>query len=106
MTIRSEYIRAQCYQMKEGERLRIECDAFNRAFPCGWPSIYETSEQAFLSGMIGSAWGTFTVTRDIVTGDVTICRNPAGDKRVYCDPDREHWFRRTPDGYLELRGKD
>ncbi len=96
-----EGIDGHCRRMKVGEWLTFDMRAFNRAYPCGWTSIYETHEQAFLSSMIGSMWGTYTVHYDGFKSAVTIKRHEEGERVVYVDPDRAHHYRKTPDGYLE-----
>ena len=50
-----EYIEYQCYRMKIGEYIKFDRLVFSDAFAFGWPTIYETPIQAFLSSMIGSA---------------------------------------------------
>ncbi len=67
--ILGEYIREECYRMKEGEGINISRYVFNEAFPCGWPSIYRTPTEAFLSSMIGSAWGIWRVAQNPETGN-------------------------------------
>ena len=100
-----DYIRSTCYSLKEGQEHRIERRYFDDAFGsmCGFPGIYETPEQAFLSGMIGSGWGAFRVRRDAETGDVVVSRHQESDRRYYADPDRMYLYKKMPDGTLELR---
>lgn len=87
-----EIIDKTCAEMKEGQEARFDHFTFSEAFPCGFPSIYNTHEEAFLSSRIGSAWGTWKVRQDPITHDYIISRHVAGDKRVYVDPDRAHLF--------------
>ena len=83
----------------------IDGRTFQDAYPCGFPSIYENHEQAFLSSMVGSAWGVWRVNRNVETGDYTISKHPYREsgKRYYVDPDRAHLFKRMPDGTLEKK---
>ena len=92
-----------CYEMKPGEAIRFSGWVFNEAFPCGFPSIYNTPMEHFLSSMIGSAWGSFTIDRDFASGDYTIRRHEESDKRVYVDPDRAYMFNKMPSGELVLK---
>jgi hypothetical protein len=98
-----EYIRRKCERMKVGQCLVFERNFFNDAFPCGWPSIYETPDQVFLSSMVGSAFGGWKVDRNYRTGDVRVSRHKESDRRYYVDPDRQHLFTKMPDGTLELK---
>lgn len=94
----------ECMAMKVGQRYHIEGRAFRDAYRCGWPTIYNTPEEAFLSSMPGSAYGTFTVKRaEPVRDEYIIERHEEGDKRVYVDPDRRHLFKEV-DGFLEYTG--
>jgi hypothetical protein len=97
------YLKEECYRMKVGQRLVIDRRIFQDAFICGFPSIYETSEQAFLSSMIDSGRGTWRVHRDFEKGDYVVSRHKPSDKRYYIDPDREHLFKKLPDGSLILK---
>lgn len=87
--------------VKVGQAADIGRLEFERAFRCGWPSIYRTSRQRFLSFMPGSAWGEWTCELDGPADRYVIRRNK-GDptRRVYVDPDREHLFHRQGDGTL------
>lgn len=100
-------IESHCARMKEGERLTVACRLFLEAYPCGWPSIYDTPEQTFLSSKIGSAWGVWRVSVNPENGNRTISKHAEGERRVYVDPDRQHYFRRifdgSPEGYLVPR---
>jgi len=102
---KARYIRELCYEtIGERERLTMDGRLFDEAFLCGWPTIYETPEQVFLSGMIGSGCGMWRVSRNLETGNVTISRHKASDKRYYIDPDREYLFTKQPDGTLKRKG--
>ncbi len=90
-----------CDNMKVGECAAISIGNFEKAYPCGFPSIYKTHEQAFLSSKIGSSFGAWHVEYFHEQGQVRILRCKEGGKRVYVDPDREHLFKRMPDGSLE-----
>lgn len=94
------FIKHVCKRMKVGECYTISRRIFHQAYPCGWPSIYETTEQAFLSSMVGSAWGAWRVWKNSENGDVTISKHHPSNKRYYVDPDRSHLFKRMPDGSL------
>jgi hypothetical protein len=84
--------------MEIGQRLEIPAYYFNAAFEHGWPTMYENAKDSFLSKMIGSAYGSFTVKETISGGDgkfypcVIISRNEESSKRVYVDPDRRHLY--------------
>ncbi|KKM78061.1 hypothetical protein LCGC14_1363780 [marine sediment metagenome] len=103
MSEKGEYIKAQCNRMKVGDCLRINRFEFSDAFAFGWPTIYETPIQAFLSSMMGSMWGVWRAEQDLETGDIIISRHEESKKRYYVDPDREHLFKRVEDGTLERR---
>ena len=90
-------------RMKPGERIDVCPNIFQRAYPCGFPSIYQTHEQAFLSSRVGSSWGVCRVKLNFESFAYIISRHEESDKRYYVDPDREHLFRRMPDGTLERR---
>ncbi len=96
-----EMAKAECYKMEEGQRIEFCGRAFSEAFPCGWPTIYKTHEQAFLSTMIGSAWGCWRVSKNYEKNNYVISRHPESDKRFYADPDRAHLFKSMPDGTLQ-----
>jgi len=99
---KAEWIKNLCYDtVGEGERIAIDRRIFEEAFPCGFPSIYKTPEQAFLSTMIGSAWGIWKVETNFETGNVIISKHKGSNKRYYVDPDREHLFKKLPDGTYE-----
>jgi hypothetical protein len=84
--------------MKVGEWLTIGLRQFQEAYPCGWPSIYETHEQAFLSTMMGSMYGAYRVSADLQKGIITISRYQEDDKIHYVDPDRAHLYDKLPNG--------
>jgi len=73
------------------------------SFYFGWPTIYNSIEQAFLSSMIGSAYGEWIIKRYFEKDVFKICRHEPGNKRVYADPDREWLYKRDADGFLEFR---
>lgn len=101
---KKEYIQQYLYDyVLRGQCMDIEGHLFREAFMCGWPTIYNTPEQAFLSSMIGSAWGAWTVMRRPDKDIYTICRHQESDKQFYVDPDREWMFNKMPDGSLELK---
>lgn len=91
-----------CRRMNIGESMCFSRQIFHGAYPCGWPSIYNTHIEAFLSSKVGSAWGCWTCRMDIISGNYIVSRNKEGNKRVYCDPDRRHLFKEV-NGYLEPR---
>ena len=97
------YVESELRTLDVGQSIVIERHIFQEAYRCGWPGMYETPEQAFLSGRVGSAWGTWRVRVLPESGDRIVSRHEAGEKRVYCDPDREWMFKRMPDGTLETR---
>jgi hypothetical protein len=94
------YCDDMCNHLKIGESIVFDHHIFQKAYVSGWPSIYNTSIEAFLSSKIGSAWGCWTCIQDIVTGDYIVSHHEESDKRVYCDPDRQHLFKKDKDGYL------
>jgi hypothetical protein len=100
-----EFIQEAVDRLQVGECITIDCHTFDRAFACGWPTIYRTSTEAFLSSQTGSAWGRIRVSRDMMTGDATISKHEEGSRRVYADPDREHLYRRDADGGLDFVGE-
>src|SRR3990167_10004134 len=95
-----DYANSVLRTMRVGQHISLDGHFFRRAFPCGFPSIYETHEQAFLSSRIGSAWGGWRVWYDGYKDSFIVSRHEEGDKRVYVDPDRQHLFKRMPDGTL------
>lgn len=104
MTIDGKRIIEMVEHMQVGTRTEIDGIVFDDAFPCGFPSIYQTSVQHFLSNFVGSAWGRATVERQLERQNYIISRNGEDlTKRVYVDPDREHLFQRMPNGSLERK---
>jgi hypothetical protein len=102
----AEYIKRECYRMEESQRIIINRRMFQDAFVCGFPSIYRTPREAFLSSMIDSGRGTFRVSQNLETGNYTISRHKPENKRYYVDPDREHLFKKLADGTLVLKKGD
>lgn len=86
-------IRELCRNIKVGEQIEIARQCFEDEFRCGWPTIYRTPREAFLSSQIGSAWGTYRCEQNPITGNYRISRHEPGKERVYIDPDREDWYR-------------
>ena len=84
-------------RMKPGQYVDIDAWEFQDAYPSGWPSIYPSAREAFLSSQVGSGWGSVTCERH-PKGHYTIGIHEPGDKRVYVDPDREDWFTKLPNG--------
>jgi hypothetical protein len=103
MTEKGEYIKVQCYEMKVGEYIKFNWYDFSDAFAFGWPTIYETPIQAFLSSMMGSGCGVWRAEQDPETGDVIVSRHKESKKRYYVDPDRKHLFKHVEDGTLERK---
>ena len=87
-------IRELCRHMKVGERVEIAREIFQDEFPCGWPTIYRTYSQAFLSSQIGSAWRAWKCHQDPISGNYIVSHHEPGNTRVYIDPDREHLWKR------------
>ena len=100
-----EMIKQGCYRMKEGERIEIDGRMFADAFPCGWPSMYRTSEETFLATMISSAWGLWRLSRNYENGNIIIDKHEPDGKRYYTCPDREHLFERQADGTLKRKNE-
>lgn len=98
-----EYIEHDLAFMAEGQEIVISAELFERAYPCGWPSIYNTHREAFLSSRIGSAWGAWTCEQLFRSGDYRVGRHKEGPKLVYCDPDRDYLYDRLPSGELVPR---
>ncbi len=98
-------IQAEVDRMTDGQRLDVDWFEFSREFAYGWPSIYETPIQSFLSKQMGSAWGNITADMHPSGKYVTIAKHAErpNPKRVYVDPDRGHMFDRSPDGELVLK---
>lgn len=94
------YINSHLIRMEVGQRINFSSDVFEKAFPCGWPSIYRTHEQAFLSAQMGSAFGAWTCEKSLTDGSYRVGKHEEGKKRVYVDPDREHYFKKNDDGTL------
>ena len=86
--------------MVVGQRVYFNRRDFEEAYPCGWPTIYHSHEQAFLSSRPGSAWGSWRVHYDVMHNQYGVERAPEGPKRVYVDPDRAHFYDRKPNGTL------
>lgn len=105
MKSRADYIKARCFRMKPGDCISVPFMMFQDAFPPDHHlgGIYETSRQVFLSSMVGSAWGAWTVDQREQHNEVVICHHFETNKRVYCDPDRDHLFKKMPDGELWLK---
>lgn len=100
-----DVIHKMLYSMSEGQECVFNRHEIDEAFPVH-PlfGIYRTSREALLSSLMGTAWGSFTCEQNIWDGSYKISRNATGEKRVYCDPDREHLYKRMPDGTLEYIG--
>lgn len=92
-------------KVKIGMCLEIEGYLLRRAFPCGWPSMYRNTEQAFLSTRIGSAWGSWRIRRSLDRDSFIISHHEESTKRYYVDPDQEWLYDRASDGTLELKKK-
>ena len=103
MSKERSFVQRQCSQLKEGQSVAIERRIFQDAYPCGFPSIYENPEQAFLSSMMGSGCGVWRVNYNLESGNYIISKHPESDKRYYVDPDRAYLFKRMPDGTLERK---
>ncbi len=94
-------IEMQMRAMKPGMYLSIDARDFVRAYPCGWPSIYETHEQSFLSKQIGSAAGVWRVQFQAGPNPAYVISRHEEDtqgRRFYVDPDRAYLFDPQPDG--------
>jgi hypothetical protein len=99
-----QHIMETCQRMKAGQSVRVERHIFEGAFPCH-PLLgaYNNPVDAFLSGMIGSAWGKWRVNIDFETGDYIISKHNESHKRYYVDPDRRHLFKQEADGTWKLK---
>lgn len=106
--MKADRIRSIAMNMQVGQVLKIDRDDFEMAFPVH-PIIgmYREPRQAFLSSMPGTAWGEWTCEIDPFSRYSYVIKRPGGgQKRVYCDPDREHLYQRQEDGTLEYIGGD
>lgn len=93
--------------MKPGTFLSVPAREFCLAYPCGWPSIYETHEQAFLSSAIGSASGVWRVVFQMGPNPAYVISRHEEDvtgRRHYVDPDRAYLFDQQPDGTFVRNG--
>lgn len=102
MNRQRQYIMRQLDTMKTGQKILIDRYDFIDAYPCGWPSIYHTPIEAFLSSMQGSAFGCWRVEEN-KNGDFIISKHVESSKRHYIDPDREYLFDRQKDGTYEIK---
>ena len=93
-------IEAILNRMAVGQRACFNRHDFEGAYPCDWPTIYHTHEQAFLSSRPGAAWGGWRVHYEPLGNQYVVERAPEGRKRVYVDPDRADFYNRKPDGTL------
>lgn len=91
-----EFVLRHCSRLKIGEEIVLEDSVVREGFPCGWR--YHTHNEALLSCLPGAAWGAYRVTHKMEDGLVVISRHKEGKRRVSVDPDREHLYRRIPDG--------
>ena len=89
-----------CDQMTDGQDLIIAGKLFRKAYACGWPSIYNSHEEAFLSNRMGSGWGEWFCEVAPQTGDYRVRKRKGGERRTYVDPDRAHLFRKDAEGFL------
>ncbi|MEP6827897.1 MAG: hypothetical protein ABJA10_07465 [Aestuariivirga sp.] len=88
-----------CDRMKVGQRFDLSRTDFAEANPYGWPSMYRTPEQAFLSRRIGAMYGAWKIHHWIDKPHLTIERCEIDASKItYVDPDQEHHFIKLPDG--------
>jgi len=98
-----DYIEKHLSRMEIGNECMFSGDVFRSAYPCGWPSIYDTHVQSFLSKQMGSGWGEWTCEHLADKDAYKVGKHKGGNKRVYIDPDREHLYMKQPDGTYKPR---
>lgn len=103
MTTDREFFERRLRKMAEGTYLDVDGRDFRRMYPCGFPTIYDTPEQSFLSKQVGSAWGVWTCTHKFSSDVYTIGHHAETRTRVYVDPDHAHMFKRLPSGELVVK---
>lgn len=90
----------KAHRLDVGQSFCIGGRVLSMAFPNN-PFTGEPGIERFKSNLIGHSWGAFLVTEDPLTMTTTVTRHEPGDRRVACDWDRRHLFKRNKDGYLE-----
>ena len=89
--------------MKPGQCYALDRDTFDRVFAVRPLSEHRTPEENCLSGLVGSAYGSFLVTRDLMTGNVTVSRHETNEQDiVYVEADRRHLYRKNRKGHYTL----
>ena len=98
------FVMNHCRRLEVGQRVEISRYIFEEAFPCHpLLGMYRNPTDAFLSNMIGSAWGIWRVTINCENGNYIISKHKGSKRRYYVDPDRRHLFKQQPDGTYEQR---
>lgn len=85
--------------VKVGQEIVIDKFQMESAYRFGFPSIYNSVEESFLSSMVGSSWGCWTCKRDI-NGNYIIGHHDEKPGMVYVDPDRSHLYKKSSSGFL------
>lgn len=96
-------IQYELRRMSIGQEIVFDRYIFVEAYLCGWPSIYNSHEESFLSCQIGSAWGVWRVRFDFEHEFYIVSKHEESKKRYYVDPDRAYLFTRLPDNTLQRK---
>lgn len=84
------FVQMMVNKLQVGQCIDFGGHRFREDFRCGYPSIYNTSVQSFLSKQIGAAWGSVTCVHDEYNDVYRVCKHEVNEqRRVYVDPDRE-----------------
>jgi hypothetical protein len=100
---KKDFINMLYEEVKEGQELEVSRFLILDNFICGFPTIYNTPEEAFLSSMIGSSWGVWRIRKNVEKATYIISRHSESSFRYYVDPDRAHLFKPGPDNTLIKR---
>lgn len=103
MSLRDRILR-RLNAMKVGDSMQISPRDWRDAFsvhPMFEEHYYGSPEDKLFSGLIGSAWGCWTLEADVVTGTRKVCRHE-GNHGAYCtyvDFDRRDRYRQDEKGH-------
>lgn len=87
----AENLICSAFSMKEGQCMFIPKQLFKKAFPESAIGTFidgRSPEDRFLENLPGTNYGAYKLQRDIITGDLTLSRQPCGKERVREDCDR------------------
>ncbi len=105
MKLSREQILQICSALEIGQCVQFDPDNIHDAFPV-FMTEWRTARERLLSNLPGSGWGAYTVDEpEFFRDSYRVCRHPEGNRRVYVDPDREHRFEKTADGFYEPIGR-